>query len=129
MCHRTGADVALVTYGSTLQNVLDAAQELAKRGLDSTFLRLWSVSALPSSDAAAQLRQVKTVVIVEETMAGSGIREALAWDIAKLCPDCRVCGMDLGHDFVPHGSLKELYERCGLDAVSIAAYTREVLAR
>lgn len=129
MCHRTGADVALVTYGSTLQNVLDAAQELAKQGVEATVLRLLSVSPLPSAQVAAHLRQVKTVVIVEETMAGSGIREALAWDIAKLCPDCRVCGMDLGHDFVPHGSLKELYERCGLDAVSIAAYTREVLAR
>ena len=66
---------------------------------------------------------------MEETAAGSGIREALAWDLAKLCPNCRADGIDLGRDFVPHGSLKELYERCGLDAASIAAHVREVLAR
>ena len=75
------------------------------------------------------MQQTKLAVIIEETASNSGIREALAWDLARLCPDCRVDGIDLGQDFVPHGTLKELYERCGLDAQSIAAYTREVLAR
>ncbi|MDO5546676.1 MAG: 1-deoxy-D-xylulose-5-phosphate synthase [Eubacteriales bacterium] len=128
-CHRTGGDVVLITYGSILQNVLDAAEALAEQGIEATVLRLLSVCPLPSQQAAAYLRQVKLAVVVEETAAGSGIRETLAWDLAKLCPECRVDGIDLGQDFVPHGSLKELYERCGLDASSIAAYTREVLAR
>ncbi|MGM9659630.1 MAG: 1-deoxy-D-xylulose-5-phosphate synthase [Faecousia sp.] len=128
-CHRTGSDVALITYGSTLQNVLDAAQELAQQGIETTVLRLLTVCPLPSEQVAAYLQQTKHAVIVEETAAGSGIREALAWDLAKLCPECRVDGIDLGREFVPHGSLTELYQRCGLDGVSIAAYIREVLAR
>ena len=72
---------------------------------------------------------MKHAVVVEETAAGSGIREALAWDLSGLTPDCRVEGIDLGHEFVPHGSMKELYQRCGLDSGSIAAYVREGLAR
>ena len=40
-----------------------------------------------------------------------------------------IYGMDLGADFVPHGSMKELYKLCGLDADSIAGYTREVLGQ
>ena len=128
-CHRTGGDVALITYGSTLQNALDAAEELAKQGIEATVLRLLTVCPLPSEQAAAFLRQIKHAVVIEETAAGSGIREALAWDMARLCPDCRVDGIDLGRDFVPHGSLKELYARCGMNAAAIAAYTREVLAR
>ena len=128
-CHRVGGDVALITYGSTLQNTLDAAEELAKQGIEATVLRLLTVCPLPSEQAAAYLRQIKHAVVIEETASGSGIREALAWDLARLCPDCRVDGIDLGRDFVPHGSLKELYARCGMDAASIAAYTREVLAR
>ena len=128
-CHRTGSDVALITYGSTLQNVLDAAQELAQQGMEATVLRLLTVCPLPSEQVAAYLQQTKHAVIVEETAAGSGIREALAWNLAKLCPECRVDGIDLGREFVPHGSLTELYQRCGLDGVSIAAYIREVLAR
>ncbi|MCI7020763.1 MAG: 1-deoxy-D-xylulose-5-phosphate synthase [Clostridiales bacterium] len=128
-CHRVGGDVALITYGSTLQNTLDAAEELAKQGIEATVLRLLTVCPLPSEQAAACLRQIKHAVVIEETASGSGIREALAWDLARLCPDCRVDGIDLGRNFVPHGSLKELYARCGMDAASIAAYTREVLAR
>ena len=128
-CHRTGGDVALITYGSTLQTVLGAAEELAKQGIEATVLRLLSVCPLPSMQVAAYLQSISHAVVVEETAAGSGIREALAWDLAKLCPNCRADGIDLGRDFVPHGSLKELYERCGLDAASIAAHVREVLAR
>ena len=128
-CHREGKDVALITYGSTLQNALDAAEELAKQGIDASVLRLLSVCPLPSEQISACLRQIRCAVIVEETASGSGIWEALAWDIQRLCPDCRVDGIDLGCDFVPHGSLAELYERCGLDAASIAAYVKEVIAR
>ena len=47
----------------------------------------------------------------------------------EILPGCRIHGIDLGGDFVPHGSLKELYRRCGLDSDSIAAYVRKVLAR
>lgn len=128
-CHRTGRDVALISYGSTLQNALDAAEELSKQGVEASVLRLLNVWPLPSEQVATYLQQIRCAVIVEETAAGSGIREALAWDLKKLCPECHVDGVDLGRDFVPHGSLQELYERCGLDAASIAAYVREVIAR
>ena len=128
-CHRTGSDIALITYGSTLQTTLDAAERLKSQGVDAAVLRLLSVWPLPSEEVAACLQNVKHAIIIEETAAGSGIREALAWDLARLCPHCRIDGIDLGNDFIPHGSLKELYERCGLDAASIAAYAREVLAR
>lgn len=128
-CHRSGRDVALITYGSTLQNALDAAEELAKQGIDASVLRLLSVCPLPSEQISACLQQIRCAVIVEETASGSGIRDALACDIQRLRPDCRVDGIDLGRDFVPHGSLAELYERCGLDAASIAAYVKEVIAR
>ena len=36
--------------------------------------------------------------------------------------------IDLGRDFVTHGSQKELYQLCGMDAASIANFTREVLS-
>ena len=54
--------------------------------------------------------------------------KALAWELRKLCPDCRVDGVDLGADFVTHGSTKELYRHYGLDGESIANYTQGVLS-
>lgn len=128
-CHREGTEVALITYGSTLDNVLAAAEQLKEQGIEASVLRLLSVWPLPAEELAACLAGISQAVIIEETASGSGIRESLGWTLEEILPGCRIHGIDLGGDFVPHGSLKELYRRCGLDSDSIAAYVRKVLAR
>ena len=128
-CHREGTEVALITYGSTLDNVLAAAEQLKKQGIEASVLRLLSVWPLPAEELAARLEKIPQAVVIEETASGSGIRESLGWTLEEILPGCRIHGIDLGGDFVPHGSLKELYRRCGLDSDSIAAYVRKVLAR
>ncbi len=128
-CHREGTEVALITYGSTLDNVLAAAEQLKKQGIEASVLRLLSVWPLPAEELAARLEKIPQAVVIEETASGSGIRESLGWTLEEILPECKIHGIDLGGDFVPHGSLKELYRRCGLDSDSIAAYVRKVLAR
>ena len=59
--------------------------------------------------------------------ANSGIKQALAWQLRELCPECQVTGIDLGEDFVPHGDQKKLYALCGLDGASIVKYVNGVL--
>ena len=127
-CHRHGGDVTLVTYGSMLDNVLEAAEILSRRGIEATVLRLLTVSALPAREILTEMSEKRRVIVAEEVYTGSGIREALAWELRKLCPDCRVDGVDLGADFVTHGSTKELYRHYGLDGESIANYTQGVLS-
>lgn len=128
-CHREGTEVALITYGSTLDNVLAAAEQLKEQGIEASVLRLLSVWPLPAEELAARLEKIPQAVVIEETASGSGIRESLGWTLEEILPECKIHGIDLGGDFVPHGSLKELYRRCGLDSDSIAAYVRKVLAR
>ena len=70
----------------------------------------------------------KKVVVIEETAARSGIKQALAWELRKACPDCRVFGIDLGAGFVPHGDQKQLYAYCGIDADSISQFVSGVLS-
>ena len=127
--HRAGTDVALITYGSTLDNAMQAAQELAAQGIEASVLRLLSVWPLPAAQVADCLTGISQAIVIEETASGSGIRENLAWDLAEIVPECRIHGIDLGEKFVPHGSLMELYQRCGLDGSSISGYVRKVLAR
>ncbi len=124
-CHRRGKDVTLVTYGSLLDNVLSAADRLSRQGIEATVLRLLSVSELNAQQIRSQMSENKTIIVAEEVAANSGIREALAWELR----DCHVAGIDLGRDFVPHGAQEKLYAYCGLDAASIADFTKEVLSR
>ena len=127
VCHRQGTDVTLITYGSILDSVLSAAEILAARGVETTVLRLLSVSDLRAEEIAETMSKNPCAVVVEEVCTGSGIREALAFALEKQSRGCRVEGLDLGNGFVPHGSQKELYKHCGLDAQSIAAYVEEML--
>ena len=127
-CHRRGEDITLITYGSLLESVLEAAELLSREGIEATVLRLLSVAPLPAGEVFQKLSGNHRVLILEETGAGSGIREALAWELGKLCPDCAFEGIDLGHRFIPHGSNRELYEYCGLDGKSIADRAKEMLS-
>ncbi len=127
-CHRQGKDITLITYGSVLDAVMDAAEILSQAGIEATVLRLLSVGELPTTEVFSKLSENRRVLIVEETCTGSGIREALAWELRKLCPDCILDGIDLGHRFIPHGSSRELYEYCGLDGHSIAERAKEMLS-
>jgi len=128
-CHRTGKDVTIVTYGNLLDNVLEAAELLSASGVEATVLRLLTVSDLAAEQILEKMSQNRVVVVAEEVCSGSGIREALAWELRQLEPNCRFAGMDLGKRFVPHGSLKELHRHCGLDAAAMAEFTKEVLSQ
>ena len=126
-CHRKGDDVTLLTYGSMLTNVLEAADQLAQQGIEATVLRVMTLSDIVAEEIVKAMSRNKLLVVAEEVCTGSGIREALAWDMRKVCPECRVEGLDLGSDFVTHGNQKKLYESLGLDGKSIAEAVKGVL--
>ena len=117
--HREGTDVTLITYGNLVNNVLAAADALAEQGIQAKVLRLLSPSHIPE----LKDRIAGPAVVVEEACTGSGIKEALAWQLSGI----RVHAIDLGADFVPHGDMNSLYKLSGLDAGSITKFVCEVL--
>lgn len=127
--HRKGNDVTLLTYGVFLENVMQAADLLAREGIEATVIRLLRVDSFRIDEIRAAMGESKILITAEEAAEGSGIREALAYAMCREDPQCRVCGRDLGKQFTPHGSLASLYQHCGLDAESIARYAQEVLSK
>ena len=123
--HRQGTDVTLITYGVIANEVLKAAELLAENGIQATVLRLLSANRF-DSEMLAKAVSGDHVIVVEEACTGSGVKEKLAWALAAQGVHIRVCGIDLGGDFVPHGDLASLYRLTGLDHASIAKFVREV---
>ena len=117
----------MITYGTMLDNVLTAAQKLSDAGIEATVLRLLAVSPLPIQQILAQLSTDGPVLVVEETMHGSGICDSLAMAIHEYYSVRRILGMDLGSKYVAHGSVSQLYKHCLLDADSIVKHVLEVL--
>ena len=125
-CHRMGKDVTLITYGTMIEQVMEAADLLQQQGIEATVLRLMTVSPLPVYHVLTMMADSPHVFIIEEAAGGCGIREALAWDLLHLKRDLQIDGMDLGHQYITHGDLKSLYQHYKLDAVSIAKHVKEV---
>jgi len=125
--HRCGDDVTILTYGSLLSNVLEASDILSAQGIEATVLRAMELSDLSAQEVIQLLSRNKVLVVAEEVCTGSGIREALAWELRDKCRECRVIGLDLGPDFVTHGDQKLLYKSLGLDGLSIAETVKGVL--
>lgn len=127
-CHRSGGNVVLVTYGTLINNVMQSAELLSKHGVETTVLRLLTVAPLPVEAILSYLTENSTVVVVEESMRSCGIREQLQWELTRKLPNLTFAGIDLGEEYVTHGSMQDLYSHYGLDGESISKYVQEVLS-
>ena len=125
-CLRSGDDVTLISYGSLLKQVMQAASVLAERDIHAQVLQIYSVTDFSVDKLVSQLRG-QHVFIIEETAAGSGIKQAIAWELQKCNYSGKVHGLDLGSDFTPHGDMDKLYRLAGIDADSIVTKVQEVL--
>lgn len=125
VCHQEGDDVTILTYGTLIDQALLAGSLLRNKGVEATILRLTQVDTLPVRSILDGMSQNKKIVVMEEVCAHSGIKEALSMELSKY--SCDVYGIDLGHRFVTHGSVPELYKYCGLDGQSVADFVLEVL--
>ena len=126
VCHRKGKDITIVTYGVLLDNAMKAAELLAEQGIEATVLRLTALSCVPVTSIAENLSDTQRVVVLEEISGHCGVCKELTYELQKICPDCRVCGVDLGNQYVRHGAINTLYEHYGLSHEAIKAFIMEV---
>ena len=110
-----------------INQAIECAEILSHQGIEATVIRLLEVSNLPVDSIIAELGDCKHILIPEETCTGSGIHEALSWELLRKNPDLRIHAVDLGKNFVTHGSIDMLYKTHGLDGASLANTAVEVL--
>jgi len=121
--HTEGEDVAILTYGTLLDNALEAARRLSDCGVNAKVLRLLSLSPLPIEELKRLLGDVRFVFVMEEVQHASGIGQELAYALEGCCVKC----LDLGSDYVTHGKIEELYKERRLDGCSVKDRILEVL--
>ena len=122
VAHRHGKDCAIVTYGNLLNNAMEAADILAQQGIEATVIRLTQLAPVSFDGLESELSGIRHVLITEE--ACGGICSILA---ANLGSHCDVTCVDLGKEFVTHGSISQLHRLYGLDGESMAQKVRKVL--
>ena len=118
----------MITYGPLLQNAMDAAAILEEKGVSATVLRLLTLEPLPLDTIAGMISETRHIVIMEEACSG-GVGDALAVGLYSRLSVCRVDQLNFGHQYVTHGSVKELYQHYRLDGSSVAKFIMEVRSR
>ncbi|MBI5724703.1 MAG: hypothetical protein HZA50_12140 [Planctomycetes bacterium] len=116
---RPGTDVFFITTGTVLPMTMQAAGELASRGVSAGILHLPTVKPLDRNmllDAAAH---AGAIVTVEEHTIIGGLGEAVAAELAENRPVPAVrCGIP--DRFGESGKYEEILARAGLDCKQIA---------
>ncbi len=117
---RQGKKVALLVFGSLLNEALIAAEEL-----NATVINMRFVKPLDGDMLKSIAKNHKLIVTLEENViaggAGSGINE---WLQANNFNNA-VINMGLPDHFVEHGATQQLLAGCGLDAQSIIQSIKE----
>ena len=121
---RDGGEIAIVAYGSMVHPSLQAAENLAKDGIEATVINARFVKPLDSGLLLALARTKRLIVTVEEAYLAGGFGSAVLELLEEngLQDKVRVVRMGVPDRIVTHGDPKLLLAKYGLDADGI--YTR-----
>lgn len=124
---RDGGQVAIIAYGSMVHPSLQAAENLAKEGIETTVVNARFVKPLDASLLLALARTKRLLVTVEEAYLAGGLGSAILELLEEngLQDKVRVVRMGIPDRLVTHGDPKLLLAKYGLDADGIHTRVRE----
>ena len=127
---REGRDVSLITYGGSLFKTLDAAEQLAKEGIEAEVIDLRSLRPLDTATILASVGRTHRAIVVDEGWRSGSIAAEIGMRIAELgffdldAPLGRVCSKE-----VPIPYPKHLEDAAIPQTGRIAAAVKSMLGR
>lgn len=125
---RDGTDVTLIGCGILVSKCLEAAEELAKHGIDARVINLHTIKPLDEKTVVKAARETGGVVTAEEHSVMMGMGSAVAMCLVENfhVPMKRVGIPDV---FGESGACNELMEKYGLTVENIVEAAHDVLKR
>src|SRR5437870_9980875 len=126
---RDGGEIAIVAYGSMVHPSIQAAEHLAKEGIETTVVNARFVKPLDSALLLALARTKRMIVTVEEAYLAGGFGSAIIELLEEngLQDRVRLVRMGIPDRIVTHGDPKLLLAKYGLDADGIYTRVREAV--
>ncbi len=112
---RQGNSVAILAFGTLLQQALPVAEALDATLVDMRFVKPLDLALLQQLQADHQL-----LVTVEDNAIAGGAGSAVNEAIVALQLNYRVLNLGLPDHFIRHGTQDELYAELGLDSAGIS---------
>ncbi len=83
---RSGKDVAIVACGALVANALNAAEMLAKDGIEATIINMHTIKPLDKETLVNVAKQVNAVVTAEQHVLDGGLGSAVASVLSRTYP-------------------------------------------
>jgi pyruvate/2-oxoglutarate/acetoin dehydrogenase E1 component len=126
--HRSGKDISILTYGISVFKALEAAETLAREGIDVEVIDLRSLRPLDDEAIMTTVRKTHRVMIVDEGWKSGSISAEIMARINEQAffeldaPMRRVCSAE-----VPFPYAKHLEDAALPRAETIAAMARKLM--
>lgn len=126
---RPGRDLTLVTYGTLVNQVLEAANRLAADGLQAEVVKLGCITPLNAGAVETSVKKTGRLLVAEECAAPGCVGQRLAARLGMDGISVKAFHLqNVGGQFVTHGTPDQLRRLCGLDGESLYQKALEVCA-
>lgn len=115
---RQGSDVTIFATGIMTAKALDAAETLAKQGVQAEVINVHTIKPLDEETVIASAKKTGKVVTAEEHSIIGGLGSAVAEVLARQCPTKQVF-VGVQDSFGESGSPDDLLEKYGLTTEAI----------
>ena len=126
---RKGTDITLAGYGVEINEILLAAELLEQQGVQAEVVKLNLLTPLDPELVVRSVRHTGAMLVAEDCVERGGVGQRLAAALERAGVCARVCLVNCGEAFVPHGALSLLKRKLELDGAGIARRALEVLGR
>ena len=122
-----GSDSVILSIGTIGNTVIEAVNSLKNDGItvchyDMTFLKPIDEDILDTA-----CNRFHTIITAEEGALNGGLYNAVMDWCNRHGKSCRVIGLGLPDSFVPHATVKQQYEMCGIDLENIIKTVKSTL--
>jgi len=115
---RQGSDVTIFATGIMTAKALDAAETLAKQGVQAEVINVHTIKPLDEETVIASAKKTGKVVTAEEHSISGGLGSAVAEVLARQCPT-KQAFVGVQDSFGESGSPNDLLEKYGLTTEAI----------
>jgi len=125
---RQGGDAAVIGVGIMVAKALEAADVLAKQGIDCRVIDMHTLKPLDEEAIARVASEVGAIVVAEEHLAHGGLGSRVAQVVARMKP-VPMSFINLKDRYALSGKAEELLQRCGLTAKDIEEAVKSVVGK
>ena len=125
---KEGSDATIIATGLMVANALEAAENLARQGIDCRVLSMPTLKPLDIEAITRAAKETGAIVTAEEHLEHGGLGSRVAQAVVQNCP-VPMAFVAIKDSYGSSGTQKELFQKYGLTAADIEKAVHSTLSK